>query len=114
MRPLIIISIYILIPLLTSFFYKRLRLNGFVLNLHLITGLLIFIFPYFLLKFDDWNNPPDPNKSGCSMPILGPFIGNTIFMIPITQGLLFLFNWYFKNYKQNKQTLTGQENKNVT
>lgn len=48
------------------------------------------------------------------MPILGLYIGNTIFMIPVTQGLLTLFNFYFKNYKRDKRIITEQENKNVT
>ena len=59
---------------------------------------------YFLMSYDDWVNPTEPGKFRCGMPMIGLYIGNTIFMIPITQGLLALFNLYFKNYKQDKKT----------
>lgn len=114
MRPFIVIGIYILVPFLTSFLYKRLRLKGLVFLTHLLTGILIFIYPYFLMSYDDWVNPPEPEKFRCGMPILGLYIGNTIFMIPITQGLLALFNWYYKNYKLDRNKIAGQENKNGT
>lgn len=114
MRPFVVIGIYILVPFLTSYLYKRLGRKGLVIWTHFLTGILILIYPYFLTSFDDWVNPPDPEKFRCGMPILGLYIGNTIFMIPVTQGLLTLFNFYFKNYKRDKRIITEQENKNVT
>lgn len=107
MRSFIVIGIYILVPFLTSFLYKKLRFKGLVFLTHLVTGILILIYPYFLLSYDDLINPPEPEKFRCGMPMLGLYIGNTIFMIPITQGLLALCNWYFKNYKQDKKIKTS-------
>ncbi len=98
MRPYIVIGIYILVPLLISWLYKISNIKDQIILTHFVTAILILIYPYFIMEYDNWINPPDPEKFSCGMPMVGLYIGNTIFMIPITQGLLYLFNWGFKNY----------------
>lgn len=97
MRLFIIISIYILIPFLTSFAYKKLQLKRLIIATHIVVLALVFIYPYLIFEVDDYINPPDPEHPGCGMPIVGFFIANIIIMIPITQGLLILCNYFFKN-----------------
>lgn len=114
MRPFVVIGIYIFVPFLTSFLYKELRIKGLVFFKHIVTGILIFIYPYFLLSYDEWVNPPEPGQFRCGMPMLGLYVVNTIFMIPITQGLLALFNWGFNNYKQDKKIVVAQQDESTT
>ena len=97
MRAFIIIGIYLIVPFLTALCYKKFKAKGFIIISHLIVAILIFIYPYGIVMVDDYLDPPDPEKPGCGMGVLGFYIANTVFMIPFTQGLLLLFNLYFKN-----------------
>jgi uncharacterized paraquat-inducible protein A len=96
MRPFIILSIYILVPFFISLLYKKLKLKDLVILTHIVCGIIILIYPYFLLKIDAALNPSTLDQvDDASLPL---FIFNTVLMIPITQGLLFVFNNYYKNY----------------
>lgn len=104
MRVFIIAGVYLLVPFLAALFYKKLKAKRFIIIPHLIVWILIFLYPYGIVMVDDYLNPPDPEKPACGMGVLGLYIANAVFMIPVTQILLWLFNLYFKNlYFPNKK-----------
>ena len=94
---IITITSYILIPLIISGLYRVLNLKRLIVLTHILTALVIFILPFYLLKLDYQINPSKYDGLECGNPIIGMYAANIMIMVPITQGLLVLFNYIFKN-----------------
>lgn len=101
MRPILIFSPYIIVPLLVSLVFKK--ANGWIVYLTFaLTGVLMFLYPFLCFMVDDYLNPPPPGPR-CGNPEMGFFIGNIILLIPISLGFQGLFNYLFGLYKINKK-----------
>lgn len=90
-------SVYVLVPFLTAYFYKKSKRRIPMVFTYLFAGVLIFMYPFFIFQVDDWLNPPVQDYPRCGMWEFGVLLGNCILMIPATQLLLFLFHLLFKN-----------------
>jgi len=97
MIGLIFLSFYFLIPLVTSYGYHALEFKRNVLLTHLITLVLVIVYPIAINAFENWIDPPDPYQCSLSESIGMRF--NLIVMVPATQGILVYFNKKYYNYK---------------
>jgi len=102
MRSLIIFTPYVLVPLILALIWRRFNFKDRWLT-YLITEILIFFYPFFLFWIDDLINPPLPGP-GCGTIQGGYLIGNTIFMVPLSLGIQFVFNYLIlKRMKENPE-----------
>lgn len=97
MAAFIFLSIYLLVPFLTAYFYKKSNRKIHIIFTYILVGFLIFMYPFGIFQIQEWLNPPIPDEPRCGMPEVSFFICNCIIMIPITQVLLLLFHLLFKN-----------------
>lgn len=100
MNGFIFLSIYLLVPFLTAYLYKKSNRKIPIIFTYLLVGVLIFVYPFCIFLIDDWLNPISPEHPGNSGPWQIIFlVGNCIVMIPVTQLFLFLFHLLFKKKK---------------
>ncbi|MHB8260429.1 MAG: hypothetical protein ACYDCN_07945 [Bacteroidia bacterium] len=69
---------------------------------YILTAIVVPFLPSLILHIDFLINPPIETRGGrCGMPLLAFYIANFIFLLPIIQGLQFIFNvWLFKLLKK--------------
>lgn len=104
MRPLIILGIYALVPFIICWLYKQLKIKKTIAITHILVAIIVLFIPSLVLKIDNWLDPPDMEESMCGTPTVMLNFVNIILMVPITQGLVFLFNKQLKNkYSSGKQ-----------
>ena len=93
MSGLLIFTPYICIPLLMSLIFRKLKITPKALT-YVLTGLIIFFYPFVLLRLDEYFNPPPPGPR-CGLPEAALLFCNTLFLLPITLFLQFMFNRMF-------------------
>lgn len=97
MRPLLILGTYALIPFIICWLYKRLKIKKNIALTHILVALIVLFIPTIIVKIDYWLDPPDVDELMCGTPSVMLNFANIILMVPITQGLVVLFNKQLKN-----------------
>jgi glycopeptide antibiotics resistance protein len=97
LRIMLLISPYILIPLLLAYYSKRWKVMA-RWTTYLLTAFLIFLYP-LLLFWIDRTRSNRPVK--CLNPEFAVFAGNLIIMVPVGLLLQFLFNRVIKTDRKN-------------
>lgn len=99
MLAILILVPYILVPLLVTHLSKRFQLSeiGFT---YVMTGLIIFCYPFVFLWINDYLNPPPPG-SRCGIFQVSLFVGNIFYMLPVTLLVQFVVNKVLLNNKVN-------------
>ncbi len=90
MRAILILTPYILVPLIITLFFRRFNHSGKNLT-YALTGIIIFFYPFGLFWFDDYLNPVPPGPR-CGNPQTFFFFGSLIIFLPITLFIQYIFN----------------------
>lgn len=90
MRPILLLLPYIFTPLLITLLFKWLGFSWKWLTF-VLSGSLIFIYPFGMFWLDDYLNPPAPGWR-CGNPQMGFFLGNIIIGLPISLVMQYIFN----------------------
>jgi len=105
---LLIFAPYILVPWLTAFAFKKLKISTKHTWLtYIITLLLIFAYPFIFMKIDTYLNPPPPRYVDYGMVYVAFFFMNLILMIVSALLQMFFNNQFGIKYK-------GKENNSAT
>jgi hypothetical protein len=87
---MMVFSAYFLVPFFMTFLFRQFNIKSKGLT-YLITGLLILIYPFVLFWVRDLINPTISSPR-CANPEVAFIFGNTIFFLPITLFIQYLFN----------------------
>ena len=91
--PLLFIP-YLGIPLLVSLIFKKKDFSMKKMT-YVFTGLIVFIYPFIVLKLDEYLSPPPPEPR-CGLPEAAVVFCSTLFLLPISLILQHVFNKIFK------------------
>jgi hypothetical protein len=97
-KPLLILSPYILVPLLMSLVFKWAGIPWKGLT-YLFTAILIFYYPTLLFQIDNYLNPPQPGPR-CLLPETAFYMGNLFLFLPVSLGIQLFFNVKILNRKK--------------
>jgi hypothetical protein len=109
MRAILVLTPYILVPLLMTLFFKWFRFSWKSLT-YLITAIIILNFPFWLFWLDNYLNPPSPGLT-CGNPQMIFVFANIIIFLPIVFLLQFVFNKTLLNIKNKNVLIDSSKNK---
>jgi cellulose synthase/poly-beta-1,6-N-acetylglucosamine synthase-like glycosyltransferase len=89
MRAILILTPYILIPLIITLFFKRFNYSDKSL-IYILTGSIIFLYPFAFFWVEDYLNPPSGFR--CGNPRFAFLVVNLIILLPITLLIQYIFN----------------------
>jgi hypothetical protein len=90
MRAILILTPYILIPLIITLLFNRFN-HSDKSQTYRLTALIIFFYPFVFFWIDNYLNPP-PSGSRCGNSQFVFFLFNLIILLPITLWIQYIFN----------------------
>ncbi len=103
MRAFLILSLYLIIPLISCFLFRNVKNE----NLHfsfLISGILVLLYPFLLFYMETLIYAP--TETHCGLMQTSFLIGNITFFLPISLLFQWLFNYLFIKRRKNKEEIS--------